>query len=243
MGQDTRPPALITDHRTTQRFWLANAALDSRLAQVGPHVWAVYCALCRWAGVPGNVQTQLAQSTGLGWPTIAAHIAELAREEVGLIRILPQFMADGSRLPDAYELLDVAITPVDVTPTASRNGSGAVPDLWALRPLAAALAELPTSKNRLAVVARLYAMRFDADVYPFDFARFGKLARAVSGGATRLCQIIWTTDPTHVRGAPIDLFTAVLSKETKVAAVAAQPHVEDDPQMLAYARARAANGL
>jgi len=76
-----------------------------------------------------------------------------------------------------FESCDISALDVTITPVA--------PDPWALRPLEAAEAELPEAKNKLAICARLYAMRFDVDAYPFDFGRMGKLAKNISGGHVR----------------------------------------------------------
>ena len=151
------------------------------------------------------------------------HILRILAEE-GLCRVHP---------------LD--ITPLDVT-IAPAVGEGAAPgplDPWAWHPLKAALAELadPEHKNKLAICARLYAMRFDVDAYPFEWARMGKLVKSISGGHVRLCQFIWRCGIENVRGDPMDYITAALSKESRVPLTSSVTPVSD-PQAAALARAR-----
>lgn len=128
-----------------------------------------------------------------------------------------------------FESYDISALDVTITPVA--------PDPWALRPLEAAEAELSEAKNKLAVCARLYAMRFDVDAYPFDFGRMGKLAKNISGGHVRLCQFIWRCGIESVRGDPMDYITAALSKESRVPLTSSVTPVSD-PQAAALARAR-----
>jgi hypothetical protein len=77
-------------------------------------------------------------------------------------------------------------------------------------------------------------MRFDAQTYPFDFARGGALTKKLSGGAVRLCQIIWHANPETVRGNPMDYLTVIAYKEIKAPPPALTTVVErEDPQVAA----------
>jgi len=176
--------------------------------------------------------------TGLSLPTILKGVGRLT--ELGLLEVQHQQAADGSSLPNLYLLLE---PEAEQAPKAS-SASPSPLDPWALRPLDAAIAELPAAKNRLAVVARLYAMRFDSDAFPFDFGRMAKLARQISGGATTLCRTIWTLNPQACRGDPLDYITAVAIKNSRQAArrVEAVPELtdDDDPQMRALRDQRTA---
>jgi len=140
-------------------------------------------------------------------------------------------LLDVIQAPVAGEIL--WIKPGEPLPTITEPA----PDPWALRPLEAAEAELSEAKNKLAVCARLYAMRFDVDAYPFDFGRMGKLAKNISGGHVRLCQFIWRCGIESVRGDPMDYITAALSKESRVPLTSSVTPVSD-PQAAALARAR-----
>lgn len=233
----------IRDVRRQGWWWVGNETLDIYLATVGPSAWAVYTTLCRLAGVARETEVahaKLCDLTGLSLPTIIDKLAVLAAPEIALITVEHQQAENGRSLPNVYTLLEpILVGPrkvVDVTKEAALDVKS---DLWATRPLEAALTELPTAKNKLAVVARLYAMRFDADAYPFDFARIGKVAKSISGGTTRLCQFIWKCNVDNVRGNPVDYITAVLMREAAKPAQAGTARVEsEDPQVAALRQAR-----
>jgi len=178
------------------------------------------------------VDDRLSQLTGLSAVTVQKALEQLSAQ--CLLVLEPRQTEDGSALDPLYVLLEL----VDAAPVESPIPAPVDP--WALRPLAAAIAELQTATNKLAVVARLYAMRFDTNIYPFDFGRMGRVAKTISGGPTRLCQLIWSANPESVRGNPLDYLTAIASRETRRAAVSVvkQGDNETDPQMQALQRAR-----
>lgn len=230
---------IVRDARKQGWWWVGNETLDIYLPVIGPSAWAVYCTLCRLAGVNRSAtvpQVRIMECTGLSLPTIHKAIETLATPEIALVSVTHQQAENGRDLANCYELLE----PILVGPRkikAEAEDAGATSDLWGLRPLDAAIAEMPSAKNRLAVVARLYAMRFDAQAYPFDFARMGVLAKKLSGGATRLCQLIWGVNSAGVRGNPIDFITTLAYKEIKAPVTAATASGED-PQLLAMQKMR-----
>lgn len=199
---------------------------------MGASAWLVYCAACRCAdGDRGIADYRLGQLTGLSGITVEKALEKLC--VYGLLALETRQAEDGSELDPLYILLELEdAVPVETLPVP--------PDPWAIRPLAAAIAELQTTSNKLAVVARLYAMRFDADTYPFDFGRMGRVAKIISGGPTRLCQLVWSANLESVRGNPLDYLTAIASREKRRDAVnvAKRSVNETDPQMRALQRAR-----